>query len=400
MLLYNNYKRLFEGVLMDILHCDLDAFFAAVEQRDHPELRGKPVIVGGMPGSRGVVSTCSYEARAQGVHSAMPAAEAFRLCPQAVFIPPDMNKYSTASQQVFSIFKKYTPLIEPLSIDEAFLDVSGCHGLFGTSREIALRIKREVLEQTGLVISIGIAANKFLAKLATNLSKPDGLMEFGPEAVKEILPALPVGDLWGIGGKTAARLNQAGIYTISDLTDTPAKRLKPILGSSTDFYLNIASGIDTREVSPRGAAQSIGNETTFPQDLSTPEELEPILLELSSKVGFRLRQASLRGSTIQLKMKTAEFKTYTRSTRLAEPAQTDLLIYHTALELYHRSGMAGKKLRLIGVSCSHFAPDGLEQGSLFGEKDSSDHHLDQIMDALNNKYGKGAVTRAVLLRKK
>ncbi len=384
---------------MDILHCDLDAFYASVEQRDHPELRGKPVIVGGLPNSRGVVATCSYEAREHGVHSAMPSAQAFRLCPQAVFIPPDLNKYCAASQQVFSIFKEYTPLIEPLSIDEAFLDVSGCHRLFGTSREIALRIKQEVLEQANLIISIGISANKFLAKLATNLSKPDGMMEFGPEAVKGILPGLPVRELWGIGEKTALRLNRAGIYTIGDLTDTPAGRLKPILGSNTDFYINIASGMDTRAVSPRPAAKSIGNETTFPEDLSRPEELEPILLKLSSKVGFRLRQSSLRASSIQLKMKTAEFKTYTRSTRLPEPAQADLLIYHTALELYHRSGMAGQKLRLIGVSCSHFAPDELEQGSLFGENEA-DNRLDQIMDALNTKYGKGAVIRASLLRKK
>ena len=211
---------------MDILHCDLDAFFASVEQRDNPELRGKPVIVGGQPGGRGVVSTCSYQAREFGVHSAMPISQAVRLCPQAVFLSPDLKKYSRVSAQVFSILSRFTPLVEPLSIDEAFLDVSGCHTLFGASRTIAEKIKAAVLAEAGLTISIGIAGNKYLAKLATNLCKPNGIMELNRQDADRLLPRLSVSHLWGVGARTAEQLTRAGISTIGDLLKTPYPELE------------------------------------------------------------------------------------------------------------------------------------------------------------------------------
>ncbi len=331
---------------MDILHCDLDAFYASVEQHEHPALIGKPVIVGGQPGSRGVVSTCSYEAREYGVRSAMPANQAYRLCPQAVFLPPDISKYIQASQQVFAILHRYSPLIEPLSIDEAFLDVSGCHRLFGSSVQIAKKIKKDILEETGLLISVGIAANKFLAKLATNLSKPNGLLEFGNEQIKEILPSLPVTSIWGIGIKTAQRLKQAGIYTISDLLSFPYGKLKLILGSNTDFYVQLCHGQDYRPVLSRSEQKSIGNEITFPQDLNDPKEIEQLLLELSCQVAYRIRHSSLIAHTVMIKMRTPDFKTFTRSQTLQQGVDADLTIYDIALNLYHKSGLAGKYLRL------------------------------------------------------
>jgi len=382
---------------MDILHCDLDAFYASVEQRDNPELMGKPVIIGGLPGTRGVVSTCSYEAREYGVHSAMPANQAAHLCPQAVFIIPEIKKYIEVSQQVFSIMARYSPLIEPLSIDEAFLDVSGCHNLFGSSIEIAQMIKKGVSAEAGLNISVGIAANKFLAKLATNLSKPDGLLVFGDEQIKELLPALPIADIWGIGKKTAARLNKAGIYTAGDLTQYPYKKLTKMLGSNTSFYIDLCRGIDTRPVLSGSERKSIGNEITFDHDLSDEEEIEQILLELSCQVGYRLRMADVLAHTVSIKLRTPGFQTISRSQTLSEGVDTDSLIHEIAVALYRKSGLAGKSLRLTGVSCSKLISTDMQQPSLFMEGSNA---MDKIIDELNGKFGSQTIKRASLLNKR
>ncbi|KUG03690.1 dna polymerase iv [hydrocarbon metagenome] len=382
---------------MNILHCDMDAFYASVEQRDHPALLGKPVIVGGRPGSRGVVSTCSYEAREYGVRSAMPVNQAYRLCPQAVFILPDIKKYIRVSQQIFTILSRYSPIIEPLSIDEAFLDVSGCHRLFGSSTHIAEMIKKDVWEEAGLLISVGIAANKFLAKLATNLSKPNGLLELGEDQIRQLLPSLPVTDIWGIGSKTAHRLKQAGIYNISDLLAFPRSNLKSILGSNTDFYIQLCKGQDARPVLSRSEQKSIGNEITFPQDLDDQEQIEQLLLELSCQVAYRIRHSSLIAHTVTIKMRTPNFQTFTRSQTLQQGVDADLTIYDIALNLYHKSALAGKCLRLLGLSCSKLIDRTVEQPVLFIDENDA---LDQIIDDMKSKFGIETIKRGSLLNNK
>ncbi len=379
---------------MHILHCDLDAFFASVEQRDHPEWKGKPVIVGGLPGSRGVVSTCSYEARAYGIGSAMPINQACRLCPQVVFLPPDHHKYQEVSQQVFSILQRYSPIIEPLSIDEAFLDVSASHLLFGSSAQIASRIKQEVAKELGLTISVGIAANKFLAKLATDLSKPDGLLQMGEQQVRDLLPTLPVIKIWGIGGKTAERLNRAGIFTVADLLASPRSQLEGILGSNTDFYIQLCKGQDTRPVEAKLQPQSIGHEITFPQDLGDSQQIQQILLELSCQVGYRLRHSALMAHTITVKMRTPDFKTFTRSQTLPQGVDSDLGLYEIALGLYQNSGLTGKYLRLLGVSLSKLVDRHIEPTALFFDKSKT---LDGIMDNMKKRFGLETIKRGSLL---
>ncbi len=381
---------------MNILHCDLDAFYASVEQRDHPALLGKPVIVGGLPGTRGVVATCSYEAREYGICSAMPARQAYLLCPDAVFIVPDIKKYLAVSHHVFSILDKYSPLIEPISIDEAFLDVSGCHSLFGSSQEIAQMIKKDVLQEAGLNISVGIAANKFLAKLATDLSKPNGLMVLGDKQVEEILPLLPVDKVWGIGSKTSSRLNKTGIYTIGDLLQFPYQQLQKILGSNTEFYIKLCRGVDSRPVLSISERKSIGNEITFDHDLGQGDEIEQVFLELSCSVAYRLRQANLMAHTISIKLRTPDFKTFSRSHTLPQGINSDLLIYETAFSLYKNSGLAGKRLRLIGLSCSKMLNTDIEQPSLFTDENDA---LTGIIDDLNEKFGSTVIKRARLLNK-
>ncbi|MGB4302466.1 MAG: DNA polymerase IV, partial [Syntrophomonadaceae bacterium] len=294
---------------MHILHCDLDAFFASVEQRDHPELKGKPVVIGAPPNSRGVVSTCSYEARQYGIRSAMPSSQAYRLCPQAVFLPPDMKRYQEESRKVFNILAEYTPVIEALSIDEAFLDLSGSHSIWGSSMAIGHHIRHRVKSELGLNISVGISTNKFLAKLATNLCKPDGIMEFTDQMVVDLLPTLSVDNLWGIGSVSAQRLNHSGIYTVQDLLDAPEQLITSLLGSNTGFILGLAKGIDNRPVTPYEETKSIGNEITFPKNVSDSLAIEQVLLRLSEKVAYRLRRAQLKSHTITVKLRTPDFHT-------------------------------------------------------------------------------------------
>lgn len=380
---------------MDILHCDLDAFYASVEQRDNPSLKGKPVIIGGKPNSRGVVSTCSYEARKYGIHSAMPVSRAYRLCPHGIFLPPDISKYKSVSKEVFKIFYDFTPVVEPLSIDEAFLDIGGCHKLFGASLQIGNMIRKRVRTEIGLNISIGIAANKSLAKLATNLCKPDGIMEFDNQQIQETLPRLPVSSLWGVGEKTSRCLNKAGIYTVGDICTVSRKTLQNIVGSNTDFLIGLAHGDDNRTISSRSEVKSISNEVTFPLDLSEPGKIEQVILQLSSKVGSRLRQSNLKSHTITLKLRTPEFNTFTHSCSPGESTDSDLLIYEIAVKLYQQSDLAGHPLRLIGVSCSNLIPGNLMQPVLFEEKQD---RLDNIIDNLKNKFNGVKISRASLMQ--
>lgn len=378
-----------------IMHVDMDAFFASIEQRDHEEYRGKPLIVGGLSG-RGVVSTCSYEARRFGVHSAMPIVRAKRLCPQAIFVEGDYAHYRAVSQEIFGIFARYAPVVEPLSIDEAFLDLTGMELLMESPRAYAEKLKAEIREKTGLVASVGIAPNKFLAKLASDLEKPDGLVIITEERKQEVLDPLPVGRIWGVGEKTAARLRAMGIRTIGQLRRTPREKLVRSLGAHmADHLLALASGIDARPVAPREAAKSIGKEVTFPADIESAGEVERVLLDLSEKVGYRLRRKGVKGRTIQLKLRLSDFRTCTRSRTLPEATCYDREIYETALALCRALGVH-QGIRLLGISVSGFDHSGAM--SLFHEEVRKEN-LYAAIDAIKKRFGEQGITKAQLLRR-
>ena len=377
-----------------IMHVDMDAFFASVEQLDHEEYRGKPLIVGGI-GGRGVVSTCSYEARKFGVHSAMPTAKAMKLCPQGIFIQGNYPRYAEVSQQIFDIFDYYSPLIEPLSIDEAFLDLTGMERLMDSPRQYALKLKQEIKEKTGIVASVGIAPNKFLAKIASDLDKPDGLVIVNKDRVQEFLDPLPVRRIWGVGAKTAAILDRMRVKTIADLRKMSYEELHKTFGDKTAQHLFLlAQGIDERPVAPRGRAKSIGNETTFSEDLQSAEAALEVLLYLSVKVGWRLRQAGFKAKTVQLKLRQSDFSTFTRQKQLFEPSNFDNDIYTVIKELFENLNIT-RGIRLLGVSTTGF--EEMESLSLF--HDEKKDRLYQAIDDINSKFGNLGVTRGALLKK-
>lgn len=377
-----------------VMHVDMDAFFASIEQRDHEEYRGKPLIVGGLSG-RGVVSTCSYEARRFGVHSAMPIVRARRLCPQGIFVEGDYAHYKAVSQEIFAIFARYAPVVEPLSIDEAFLDLTGMELLMESPRAYAEKLKAEIREKTGLIASVGIAPNKFLAKLASDLEKPDGLVIITEQTKQAVLDPLPVGRIWGVGQKTAARLEALRIRTIGQLRRTPRERLVRAFGAHmADHLLALASGIDTRPVAPRESAKSIGKEVTFPADIESAEEVERVLLALAEKVGYRLRRTGCKGRTVQLKLRLGDFRTYTRSRTLAEATCYDGEIYETVLALYRALGVK-QGIRLLGISVSGFDTSGAI--SLFHEE-ARKENLYAAIDAIKKRFGEQGITKAQLLK--
>ncbi len=377
-----------------IMHVDMDAFFASVEQLDHEEYRGKPLIVGGI-GGRGVVSTCSYEARKFGVHSAMPTAKAMKLCPQGIFIQGNYPRYAEVSQQIFDIFDHYSPLIEPLSIDEAFLDLTGMERLMDSPRQYALKLKQEIKEKTGIVASVGIAPNKFLAKIASDLDKPDGLVIVNKDRVQAFLDPLPVRRIWGVGAKTAAILDRMRVKTIADLRKMSYEELHKTFGDKTAQHLFLlAQGIDERPVAPRGRAKSIGNETTFSEDLQSAEAALEVLLYLSVKVGWWLRQAGFKAKTVQLKLRQSDFSTFTRQKQLFEPSNFDNDIYTAIKELFENLNIT-RGIRLLGVSTTGF--EEMESLSLF--HDEKKDRLYQAIDDINSKFGKLGVTRGALLKK-
>lgn len=385
-----------------IIHVDMDAFYAAVEQRDHPELRGKPVVIGGKTQFRGVVSTASYEARKFGIHSAMPLTEAYRRCPQAVFLPPDLAKYREASQKIMQIFHFYTPLVEALSLDEAFLDVTGSQRLFGNSELIGQKIKKRIKEELDLTASIGIAPNKFLAKLASDLDKPDGLVVIKLDEIKTKLWPLSVKKLWGIGGKSAQRLKELNIKTIGQLAQTDVNLLVNLLGSWGVEVHQLANGVDHRPVVPEREAHSIGHETTFSEDIGNRELLQNVLLDLAQDVGWRLRRANLKSRTIVLKMRLQDFQTITRNHTLCEETNRDDIIYQEAVKLFNKNFSGEQSLRLIGVTAAGLvdANQARRQVSLFSEEKDKSQELYQALDKINNKYGKKTITRARLIKTK
>ena len=375
-----------------ILHADMDAFYAAIEQRDRPELRGKPLIVGG-DGPRQVVATASYEARVFGVHSAMPGTVARRLCPQGIFVPPRMEVYATESRRVFKVFERYTPLVEPISLDEAFLDVTGSQALFGTGVEIAQAIKQEVFEVTGLRVSVGVASCKYVAKVASDLEKPDGLVEVEAGREMAFLTPLGVERLWGAGPVMQKRLRSLKLETIGDLQRLGREDLVAALGdSSGEHFFGLARGLDPRPVEPDREARSISHEATFANDLEDWDECRAVLVDHSERVGRRLRRQGLRGWTVRIKVRYPDFTTFTRQARLAEPVNDDLAIYRSAVELLDRLWNGKPGIRLLGVGVVDLvAGEHRRQASLFPPESQGTDRLLGAMDAIRDRFGERSI---------
>jgi DNA polymerase-4 len=386
-----------------ILHIDMDAFFAAVEQRDHPEYKGKPVIVGADPKGgqgRGVVSTCSYEARKFGVHSAMPISKAFKLCPQGIYVRPNMALYAKISDEILKIYDQFTDLVEPVSIDEAFLDISGSIKLFGSVKQIALAIKREIFQQQRLSASIGIAPNKFLAKIASDLEKPDGLVIVNENEIEKFLFPLDISYIWGAGEKTVEALRGLGIHKIGDLAGIDKDILERRFGKLGNHFYNLAHGIDDRPVSPEQGVKSVSNEITFDDDYDDMKILDVTLFQLCEKVGYRLRKKSLQGKTIHLKLRYAGFETITRNRTLAALTANTETIYKVIKELFDKNYQQGRKVRLLGVGVSGFVDEIGHQLSLFEKKIERDDRLDILEDMVRDKFGKHSILRAESLQNK
>lgn len=392
-----------------ILHVDMDAFYTSVEQRDHPEYRGRPVVVGADPKGgrgRGVVAAASYEARAFGVRSAMPIGRAYRACPQAIYLRGNMHKYAEASGRIMDILASYTDRVEPLSIDEAFLDVSSIC-LPEKGRALAVEIKADVWRQERLKASIGVAPNKFLAKIASDLEKPDGLVVVAPGDELAFLRDLPVERLWGVGPKTTAELHRGGFRHIGDLwnlspDDSRFARIG-LANKHGEHLLALSRGLDDRPVVAHHQAKSVGHETTFEEDIEDPELVRKTLLALSDAVAVRLRKHDVRGQTVTLKFRDQDFVTETRSKTLREATNDGTEIYQAAFALLRRLETRGRKVRLLGVSLASLRPVGdPKQLSLFRRDDGADANdrsdkLSQARDALEARFGKGTVGRASLL---
>lgn len=378
----------------------MDAFFAAVEQHDRPELRGLPVVIGSPPDKRGVVSTCSYEARKFGIHSAMPSRTAFQRCPKAVFLPPNMRRYNEVSEQIMEIFRRFTPLVEPLSCDEAFLDVTGARYLFGDGPEIARKIKAAVLEETGLTCSVGIAPNMFLAKIASDLNKPDGLtlVPTDEKNIAAFLAPLPVKRMWGAGKKTQAILEAHKIRTIGDLQTVDPKKLAGWVGeNSAAFFRKLAFGLDDRDVETESEEKSISNENTFDEDLTDPGEIEAALLDLADKVGVRLRRAGFYAGTAQIKVRWKDFSTITRQRRLDPPCCDDITLRETALELLRKETLHSP-VRLIGFGVSNLRETAdAPQLDLFAssakQTSTKREQLSRAVDRIREKFGRKSIRR-------
>lgn len=383
------------------LHVDMDAFHASIEERDRPELAGRPVIVGGDPDRRGVVSAANYVARRFGVHSAMPSAVARRNCPQAIFLRPNIEHYARVSRRIHEIFVRYTPLVEPLSLDEAFLDVTGSVSLFGPPAQIGRRIKQEIREQVRLVASVGVAPNKFLAKIASDLEKPDGFVVVEPDRVEQFLDPLPVGRLWGVGRVGDRSLQRMGISTIGQLRRLPIEVLRERFGSPGEQLWRLARGIDDRPVLPDHEAKSISHETTFAADVDDPEVLLAWLLELTEQVARRLRRHGLRGRTVQLKVRFADFRTITRNHTLPQPTNLTDEIWRAGAELLRsRLPRGHPPVRLLGVGVSGLDASPTTQQLLFDRQQRArQSQLDAATDAIRERYGRGAVRRAGTMHK-
>ncbi|MGH7859096.1 MAG: DNA polymerase IV [Candidatus Binatia bacterium] len=382
-----------------ILHADMDAYYASVEQNDRPELRGKPVIVGGT-GGRGVVTAASYEARRYGVHSAMPSVEARRLCPEGIFLRGRMERYVEVSREIRKVFHEFTPLVEPLSLDEAFLDVTASLRLFGTPLSLARELKRRVREVTGLPVSVGIGPTMMVAKIASALGKPDGLLEVKAEDVEHFLRPLPVRWLWGVGPVAAEALSRIGVTTIADVADCPPERLASAVGRSSAALQELARGIDRRQVDPDAERKSYGEENTFAADVGDGDAVRGAILAHADAIARRLRADDRRGRTVVLKLKLARrigpgrYPLLTRSRTLPSPTDDGRTIAEIALALWD-DAHEGRRIRLVGVSVTHLAAraDG-DQLDLFGQAAPGRREaLNQAIDRILARHGDHALLR-------
>ncbi len=381
-----------------ILHIDMDAFYASVSLLDRPDLIGQPVLIGGSA-NRGVVLSATYEARALGVHSAMPMGRARRLAPQAVVIEPDFRRYTEASAGVMALFESITPLVEPLSLDEAFLDISGARRRLGPPREIGQMIRDRVHDEQGITCSVGVAASKFIAKLASTLSKPDGLLVVPPDRVIEFLHPLPVGALWGVGDKTAQTLNQLGLRTVADIATTPVDTLCRVLGPAAGRHLSdLAWGRDPRRVVPREPDRSIGAEETFGTDVDDADIVTRELLRLSEKVAVRMRARGYVGRTVQLKVRFADFTTITRSRTLRDPTDVGRDVYGAVRQLFGALELQRARIRLVGVRVSGLVDEETApQQLLLGDPGAGWRDAEQAVDRISERFGDGIVRPARLV---
>ncbi len=410
------------------MHVDMDAFFASVEQLDHPEYKGHPVIVGGLS-SRGVVATASYEARKFGVHSAMPISRAKKLCPHGIYVYPNMARYKEISHIIHKVMEEFTPIIEPLSLDEAFLDVTGITHKFTGPKALGRAIKDRVFEETGLIISAGLAPNKFLAKLASDLDKPDGLVviPYGKEC--ESLASFPIKRIWGVGPSTERRLKDGGFTLIKDVQALPdEKPLVPYVGNQARRIWELARGIDERPVEPDRQIQSIGNEETYESDVEDPAVIDLELHYFANRVAKRLRKYGLMGHTVSIKVRYKDFKTVSRQKRLDSSTDQERVIYDTSVLLWNkliRDALSVKQeeqevmgatprpkfdnsilevpvkpIRLLGVTVSGLSTEGIVQDDLFSiEADEKDEKLSIVLDSLASKFGEGAIMSGALWRR-
>lgn len=374
----------------------MDSFFVSVELLKFPELRGKPVAIAN-ESSRSVVSSASYEARKYGVRSAMPSLRAKQLCPSLIFVPPNMAEYRAASKRIMQIFERYTPLVEPLSIDEAFLDVSGAFRLHGTPVEIAHKIREDLKNECGLPATVGIASTKFVAKLASDYAKPDGLLEIPHNQTLAFLHSLPVENMWGVGKVTAKQLKSRAIHTVAQLAAEPQKSLESIVGKAAALKLHqLAQGIDPRHVETNTNEKSIGHESTFATDLIEPEKVERELLRLSIRTAARLRDLGVKARTVAIKVRWAGFETSTRSRTLTEPSNTTQRIYDTAKELYGSLNEWGRPVRLVGVRGEGLVSSDV-QASLLWDEDEHLKNIDSAVDTVRERYGATGITPARLI---
>ncbi|MDQ7010408.1 MAG: DNA polymerase IV [Mariprofundaceae bacterium] len=379
-----------------IMHVDMDAFFAAVEVRERPELAGQPVIVGGRTDGRGVVAAASYEARRFGIHSAMPTAQAMRLCPDAVLLRPHPELYARTAREIRAIFARVTPLIEPLSLDEAFLDISDSLRLFGSAEQAGRHIRDVIRNELKLSASVGIAPNKFVAKIASDIDKPDGFVVVHADDVLPFLAPLRVSHLWGVGHVTEKKLSAMGIRTIADLRRCPSDDLRASLGTADERLWQLAHGVDDRPVVPDHEARYISHETTFARDIADTNLLRACLLQLTEQVAHRLRRQKKEARHIHLKVRFSDYATITRRRTLAHPTDVTTEIWQVVRQLFNRHVPTGTPVRLLGMGVSGLALHALQAELFHGEKHKRLRHADAAVDAINERFGKYAVHRGGL----
>ena len=387
----------------EILHIDMDAFYASVELRERPALRGKPAVVGAL-GGRGVVLSATYEARALGIHSAMPMSRARRLCPNLIVLEPHHEKYAEVSHSVMNLFETFTPLVEPISLDEAFLDVSGAKRLHGRPVQIAAKLREQVAKEHQITCSVGIAPNKFIAKLASRVAKPDGVVLVPSDQVIDFLHPQPVSALWGVGEKTEALLRELGLHTVADVANTPKVTLERALGSALgEHLLSLARGEDERAVVPNEPEKSIGAEETFDHDIDDTEQIVAELLRQAERVAVRLRAQSLVGRTVSIKVRFSDFRTITRAQTLDHPTDVAREIYLVAKELFLRLKLERVRVRLVGVRMTGLTSEGgATKQMVLGEPEHGWREAEQAADRASDRFGQeigdGVVIPARLLR--